>query len=295
MELLLVGWMTVDDCTFTTTQAPPLRRHHSHAECEGGDRVRIPPMSEKSWRERALMLFTPHHLHFLPSLEKTATIMEALLHHRKAIEYNNIGLSCWNSGDGIGAIQFLFTSYHHCKKSLKYADITVDGNQAAGSIDDIISRCLQDHFEMQYFGRNVFQRGIRIPTTLETHPRSTLLQAIVFNLAMVHHLVAKWNDSELDQGLLRALRSKGIEFYQLGLSLHDKGCGIYSIGILNNLGHLYFSLGDEERSMSCFSQMLSRMTRLTEEQRGEGITIIPEAFAQTATLILRGYNAAEAA
>jgi hypothetical protein len=241
-------------------------------------------------------LFSLHHLHQLPSPDKTATIMEDLLHHRKAIEYNNIGLSFWNSGDGIGAIQFLFTSYRHCKKSLKYADMTVDGNQAAGcSIDEIISRCLQNHFEMQYFGRNVFHRGIRIPTTLETHPHSTVLQAIVFNLAMVHHLVAKWNDSEMDQGLLRTLRSKGIEFYQMGLSLHDKGCGMYSIAILNNLGHLYFSLGDEERSMSCFSQMLSIMTRLKEEQHGEGITIVAEAFTQTATLILRGYNAAEAA
>jgi hypothetical protein len=70
---------------------------------------------------------------------------------------------------------------------------------------------------------------------------------------------------------------------------------MYSIAILNNLGHLYFSLGDEERSMSCFSQMLSIMTRLEEEQHGEGITIVAEAFAQTATLILRGHNAAEAA
>lgn len=230
--------------------------------------------------------------------------MEALVDQCRAIEYNNIGLSCWHSGDGFRAIEFLFTSYRHCVKSLMVGVTSGDGNNQVGlGIDDFIASSLQINFERQDSRRTVFHNGVKIPSALKKRntysTRSVVLQAVVFNLAMVHHLIAEWNKTttvDCDHNLRRTLRARAIEFYQKGLRLRDKeGSEMYKIAILNNLGHLYFSMGDEERSLPCFSQMLSRMSLLEEQEQRDGVAIFVKVFSESASRILCLDNAAAAA
>ena len=101
--------------------------------------------------------------------------------------------------------------------------------------------------------------------------KTMVLYAVVFNLAVAHHLVAKWGNIDMPSAVQEKFRRTAIEFYQIGLQLQQEisSCGMYTIAILNNLAHLYSTLGDTEKSAFYFSEMLSRIAALEEAIVGE--------------------------
>ncbi|KAL3936241.1 MAG: hypothetical protein SGBAC_008399 [Bacillariaceae sp.] len=206
--------------------------------------------------------------------------MEALHHHRSAIDCSNIGLAHWNSGEGLGAIQFFFSAYRYSLKSLSFSNgNSVGGEETANfSVNEAMESSLRTIGEKQEFPNKVFHSGIRVPLSPDVfnNPsnanKSMVLHAVVFNLAVVHHLVAKWGNIDIHSELQEKFHRTAVEFYQMGLQLQQEqvsGCGMYTIAIMNNLAHLYSTLGDEEKSAFYFSEMLIRIAALEEAFMGD--------------------------
>eukprot|EP00980_Cylindrotheca_fusiformis_P011382 scaffold2638_cov114-Cylindrotheca_fusiformis.AAC.10 len=235
----------------------------------------------------------------------SSAMASSSIHHRTAIEFNNIAMSCWRDGDdGFRAIGYLFTSYRHCQHSFKLVENIGGGaieEERNFDINEVLAWSLECTFSKHASKKSIFYQGIELPAALARNSSSTrliVLQAIVFNLAMVHHLVAEGNGHDSFQSLQQTLRLKAIEFYHMGLRISDFYSGMYAISILNNLGHLYVSIGDDALSAICFSRMLSGMTRLKEggeHQQVSGIAVLVEIFAEAAVRILHQNNAAAAA
>lgn len=219
--------------------------------------------------------------HFMP--QRVSLTMEALYQYQSAIDCNNVGIAQWNCGEGVGAIEFLFSAYHHCFRSFSFSSTGTQNNigdeTASFSVNEAMESNLKFLGEKHEFqlANHVFHLGIRVPSSPDVvdNPseanKTMVLNAIVFNLAVVHHLVAKWGNLDIPSALEEKLRRTAIQFYQRGLQLQQEisSCGMYTIAILNNLAQLYSTLGDVDKSAFYFSEMLSRISALEEAIMGE--------------------------
>ena len=119
------------------------------------------------------------------------------------------------------------------------------------------------HYEKQHF---VFQDPITIPfEAIKSDPSARfftkLSMVIIFNLALSFHLSALEHVS-----VPRLLRAKRLYEFAFQMHLQDD-CDVtllYSLALMNNLGLIYNSLSDLDRSSQCFEHMLATMMFLLE-------------------------------
>jgi hypothetical protein len=111
-----------------------------------------------------------------------------------------------------------------------------------------------------------------VPTTEE--PSDELINkfvvVIMYNLAVSVHLSALQCPYNVVSNLTRARR-----LYELAFQMHlEESCDVtllYSLALMNNLGLIYQALGEEERSKTCFKNMLSTMMYLLESDEAKTI------------------------
>lgn len=122
----------------------------------------------------------------------------------------------------------------------------------------------------------VFRDPIDIPydvvPTME-EPSDKLINkfvvVIMYNLALSVHLSAI--QGHFDVISLKRAR----KLYELAFQMHlEESCDVtllYSLALMNNLGLIYHSLGEEERSRTCFENMLATMMYLLESDEAKSI------------------------
>jgi hypothetical protein len=120
----------------------------------------------------------------------------------------------------------------------------------------------------------IFRDPIEIPFDVvsSSEPSRNLVNkfvvVIMYNLALSVHLSAiQYNDIS---SLQRARK-----LYELAFQMHlEESCDVtllYSLALMNNLGLIYHVLGEEERSKTCFKNMLATMMYLLESDEAKTI------------------------
>ena len=101
--------------------------------------------------------------------------------------------------------------------------------------------------------------------TLELYNRYSF--AIIFNLALAHHLSGMDSTELRDTKLRKALRL--YEFaYSIQMQEDVQLQLVYTFGMVNNLGHIQETLGDQEKAQQCYQHLLSTLMYVMES--GEG-------------------------
>jgi tetratricopeptide (TPR) repeat protein len=123
---------------------------------------------------------------------------------------------------------------------------------------------------------------------------STVLLAIavVFNLALAHHLIGIERGSDF-----RSLE-KAVKLYEYAFSLARShgvdNCVLFHLSIMNNLGQLLRALGHEEQAGKCFQQLLSMLMCLLDCSDG-GASRYADFLANVSYLIVPSCSVAAAA
>jgi hypothetical protein len=121
----------------------------------------------------------------------------------------------------------------------------------------------------------IFRDPIEIPFNVVSSgqlPSSKLVNkfvvVIMYNLALSVHLSAMSHNDMTS--LVRAQR-----LYELAFQMHlEDSCDVtllYSLALMNNLGLIYHLSGEEERSRTCFKNMLATMMYLLESDEAKTI------------------------
>ena len=124
-------------------------------------------------------------------------------------------------------------------------------------------------------GHFVFRDPIEIPLDVVPtmqEPSDKLVNkfvvVIMYNLALAVHL-----SSLQCQDFASLTRAR--KLYELAFQMHlEESCDVtllYSLALMNNLGLIYHSLGEEERSNTCFKNMLATMMYLLESDEAKTI------------------------
>ena len=146
--------------------------------------------------------------------------------------------------------------------------------------------------------RTVFSTPISIQndgsSTLEAYNRFSF--GIMFNLALAHHLGGlNCHDQTREAKLQKALRLYEFAYsiqMQEDLSLQL----VYTLGMMNNLGHIQDALGDKEKSQQCYQHLLSTLMFVMEGQDSGCCSEEMELFLNNVThLVLRETDLAPAA
>jgi hypothetical protein len=123
---------------------------------------------------------------------------------------------------------------------------------------------------------------------------STVLAiAVVFNLALAHHLIG------IERGSDSRSLGKAIKLYEYAFFLArshgvDNGCVLFHMSIMNNLSQLSRALGHEEQAGKCFQQLLSMLMYLLDCSDG-GASQYADFLANVSYLIVPNCSVAAAA
>ena len=137
------------------------------------------------------------------------------------------------------------------------------GSAAAESVSSLRS---QDMILLDPSFRTIFCHPITLPMkqekpTVEVYNKYSF--AILFNLALAHHL-AGMECPESRKGKLR----KALRLYEFAYSIQvqeDIQLQIkYTLGMVNNLGHIQELLGDHQKAHQCFQHLLSTLMYVLE-------------------------------
>lgn len=138
--------------------------------------------------------------------------------------------------------------------------------------------------------------------------------AIMFNLALAHHLNALHGQCFGQQGLMFSspfrtthavsTLEQAIALYELAYTVHmqeDAELSVeFTMAIINNLGHIHRLMGDEEKSSQCFRHLLSTIMFLqsyggANQSSPNNNSSLPDIFVYSIShLILRETAAAAA-
>ena len=146
----------------------------------------------------------------------------------------------------------------------------------------------------------VFRRTIYIPTEMETTSyRSKVMVsvAVIFNLALAHHVFAMETDNpEIAEQLLR----KAAKLYELGYNLqrapamNSNSSSVFAMAAINNLGQIYERLGERDRARRLFTHLLSTLMMLID-CRQVNVSQFECFFRSTSHLIFQYGDSAAAA
>lgn len=189
--------------------------------------------------------------------------MEAPL--KKAILLNNAGAKYLERSNYTAATKSLTMAFRYFKKTYDKSKSSFPKESSChGSsgfnIDEWMRKVpCTDGEDIEIYGH-----AIIVPETLETDASSCGLisTAITFNLALAnHHNALQTNDTEMFRTAAR--------LYEYGFGLERiRGkffvSPFFLVTVLNNLGQIYRSVDDVDRSEKCFRQLLSTLLYLTQ-------------------------------
>lgn len=154
-------------------------------------------------------------------------------------------------------------------------DVPADDSQSTANCEKIDCNFLHPVAPLSSESHFVFRDPIDIPFDIiprTSAPSEQLITkfvvVVMYNIALSVHLSAlQSNDITL---LNRARR-----LYELAFQMHlEESCDVtllYSLALMNNLGLIYQATGDEERSKTCFRNMLATMMYLLESDEAKTI------------------------
>lgn len=142
----------------------------------------------------------------------------------------------------------------------------------------------------------IYRKAILIPmedlSSFEDFESSTLVSvAIVFNLALLHHLLAakhhQMNHQRICSQTEQQLLTKAVKLYDLALSLHSQETNIdspvYIMACVNNLGLIYQHLSETVRANSYFQHLLQTLMFLVDCRQQPGDVAMLAGFLRNAT------------
>jgi tetratricopeptide (TPR) repeat protein len=176
-------------------------------------------------------------------------------------------------------------------------NVTVDTEaMLAGTgrrIHDVVGHCQQ-----QVVYHNAFSLNETWFESLDYLKMLTISVAVVFNLALAHHIRAvACRDMHLKEDRLR----QALCLYELAYSMQNEGDALLSVEFLFaiscNLGNIHKLLGDEVMTRRCFQQLqmlvvIAQRSDLEDEKLSQEAT---EAFTQCVCTLLLHAPAAPAA
>lgn len=119
--------------------------------------------------------------------------------------------------------------------------------------------------------------------------------AIIFNIALAHHL-GGMNCIKSRAAKLR----KALRLYEFAYSIHMQDNAqlqiTYTLGMVNNLGHIRETLGEQQKAQQCFQQLLSTLMYVMQESGEKSCKGEWDIFLHNIThLVLRNTAMATAA
>ena len=194
----------------------------------------------------------------------------------RMIAMTNHGARCMDVGDFQSAIECLTQALHFSKYSMRddssesriifdLSTLMVDGYQTMRTVAD-------DHPESS--SSSVYSSPIRIPEHVfqspGLHTEVAISSILIFNLAIAHHVCSQKLQEE---PLRHAFLTKATSLYELAVRLQEEDCArmraptqfskLFILACLNNLGHAYRCLGQEESYQSCSQRLLSVLMCIT--------------------------------
>lgn len=186
---------------------------------------------------------------------------------------NDYGASCIMSADYRNAVRSLAQGL---QDSRRLQDTLDESQQNSG-------HCCLDSVMIQPYHRlsskqsdcdpepMLYHRPIQIPEHELTSSYSScvlLSVALIFNLALAHHMLALSGNEENAAGLLR----KAARFYEYGFDLQQghnengKNAELFYIATFHNLGKVYQALGNQENAKKCCHQLMSTISESDRQQ-----------------------------
>lgn len=186
-----------------------------------------------------------------------------------AIELNSQGVTLIENGKFEAAIPILSEALKASKEdfssSLVDEDIGIHSKRT--SLDECMVSNSADVDQLSTSdGQYVYGSCIQIPSSIKaTYYESGIplvSVAIIFNLALAHHLLAKsMNQSE-------KLLNTAAKLYELAYALQSEECmentSFFCLATINNLGSIFKCLDRREDAAICFQHLLSMLMFLVD-------------------------------
>jgi hypothetical protein len=202
--------------------------------------------------------------------------------HLKAIAHNNRAAFLFESGNYVDAISIL-SAAHKCSMygldecvrqshlpaaAISPLDAFMISTPASQFCTSDSSEDLTEHYSL------IHRRAIILPPCLSSdyYSRVMVSAAIIFNLALAHHLFAL---EQAGSSKLETMFRKALKFYEYSFILlrthHSKTpSSLLLMATINNSGHIYIMLGEEGHAGTCFQNLLSTLTCLGYWCAGQG-------------------------
>lgn len=116
---------------------------------------------------------------------------------------------------------------------------------------------------------------------------------ILYNIALAHHLIAI-QDVNCTRKFLKAKALYEL-VYSIQINEELEISPLQSMAISNNLGQIHLSLGDEERSRSCFEHLLSDIVSLNACEESDSVGNLDGFIGNVLLLFLKSAPTAPAA
>ena len=179
----------------------------------------------------------------------------------------------WWPGYGSSLRSLCHAARNDCRKHIHLLSVWLDDKILFESLDQAgsypgcgeMTRSLRRHFHSTQKKHPKENRGLQEvgqeKPTVEVYNKYSF--AILFNLALAHHL-AGMECPESRKGKLR----KALRLYEFAYSIQvqeDIQLQIkYTLGMVNNLGHIQELLGDHQKAHQCFQHLLSTLMYVLE-------------------------------
>jgi tetratricopeptide (TPR) repeat protein len=206
--------------------------------------------------------------------------------NQTVISLNNQGASLIDAGKALEAITIL-TSALMSSKQLILSRPSQDASVVLGHclLDEMMSKnvaCVTKGSDTN--SAFVHRRSIHVQEDKLRNVHSVVIAvAIVFNLALAHHLTGVENSYN------PVLLQKAVKLYEHAVTLaQTHGIGddsvLFHLAIINNLGQLYKELKRNELAGKCFHQLLSMLMYLLDCSE-DGTSSYEEFFSNVSHLI----------
>jgi hypothetical protein len=136
---------------------------------------------------------------------------------------------------------------------------------------------------------------------ISAHDYSLLIQAVLFNLALAHHLAAL-NENVMASGTSSrdATLQRAINLYQLSHTLRCQETlvyddAVYFMAFLNNLAHIHHMVGNKIKAEQCCQHLLACIMYMTEYDDERTYSVFREFFPTIKHLILEDSHTAAGA
>lgn len=247
----------------------------------------------------------PKYLNANNNTMATSNMAEYPSLHLKAIAYNNHAAFLVETGNYVDAISIL-SKAHKCSKygldqCIRQArlpavlSIVSPLDAFMASAPPATHQCYSEDSDKPETYNLIHRRAIQLPPCLSNdyYSRVVVSVAIIFNLALAHHLFALEQapgSSKSETMLRKALKFYECSFIILRAQHHAKTPkgSLLLMATINSSGHIHIILGEEEHAGTCFRNLFSTLTCLGyrggQEEGGHGPAL--EVFFRTTSQYL---------